>query len=132
MCLKCRDGCASCDYETTNCTTCMPAGSTPFFFKYDCLSECPPLISIPGGRVCTECDPTCLTCADTPQTCTSCESYMRFDTFNGKCLEACLPDVQIYDVTTDKCETCEEKCYSCVGDVNTCTSCKDGFVLNID
>lgn len=31
---------------------------------------------------------------------------MRFDTFNAKCLEACLPDVQIYNNAEQKCETC--------------------------
>lgn len=132
LCLGCRDGCASCDYETTNCTTCTPSGRTPFFFKFDCLAECPALVSIPGGRVCSECDPTCLTCEDSVDKCTSCEAYMRFDTFNNKCLEACLADIQIYDVENEKCETCEEKCSSCVGDVDTCTSCKDGYVLNWD
>lgn len=30
------------------------------------------------------------------------------------------------------CETCEENCITCVGDIETCTSCKEGFVLNID
>jgi len=57
---------------------------------------------------------------------------MRFDTLNAKCLEACLPDVQIYNNAEQKCETCQEDCISCVGDIETCTSCKEGFVLNID
>ena len=109
MCEKCREGCASCDYETTNCTSCSPIG-TPFLFKYDCLASCPADVSIPprgsASEGCQECDPTCKTCTDTVETCTSCEDYMRFDTFNAKCLEACLPDVQIYNNAEQKCETC--------------------------
>lgn len=96
MCAPCKEGCRSCDYETTNCTSCVRDGPTPFFFKYDCVDDCEKGISIMAGRTCQECDPTCRTCEDTPDTCRSCEDYMRFDTFNSKCLEACLPDVQIY------------------------------------
>lgn len=96
MCDKCREGCASCDYEITNCTSCSPM-LTPYLFKYDCLEACPPEISIPPAGAasdgCAECDATCKTCDVAVDNCTSCEDYMRYDSFNGKCLEACVPDV---------------------------------------
>ena len=57
---------------------------------------------------------------------------MRFDPLNNDCLEACQPQTQIYQEKTGECETCHENCKSCVEGVNTCTSCKADFVLNLD
>ena len=57
---------------------------------------------------------------------------MKFDTLNNDCLEVCKADEQIYIPESGQCETCQEDCLTCVGNVDTCTNCKDGFVLNTD
>jgi hypothetical protein len=55
---------------------------------------------------------------------------MRFDPLNNKCLEACEADTQIY--LGGECKTCNSKCTTCVENVDKCTGCKEGFVLNTD
>ena len=72
---------------------------------------------------------------------------MRFDEKNNDCLAVCKAEVQIFDTDSEGCvrdggeeaiggggccKSCQENCETCVGDVNTCTSCKDKFVLNKD
>ena len=92
LCLRCKEGCASCSRSVNNCTTCEPVGGTSFYFDYECLPSCPPEISIVSGRRCNPCDASCKTCEGTTKTCTSCESYMKFDTLNNDCLEVCKAD----------------------------------------
>jgi len=135
QCVPCRGGCATCDISDTNCTSCeaRSAPSAPLYlFDYECLDECPSGISVFRNELCLPCAAKCKTCEDEPEECVTCESYMRFDPLNRDCLEACVADVQVYDALTGRCHTCHENCESCVGDVDTCTSCKAGFVLNME
>jgi hypothetical protein len=60
---------------------------------------------------------------------------MKLDIVNKVCLAECKPETQIYDpngVDGETCLACNEKCTKCKDDVNRCTECKPGFVLNKD
>ena len=57
---------------------------------------------------------------------------MKFDPLNFRCTAECEPETQIYVPLTETCETCNPTCSKCQGDVNLCTECKPGYVLNQD
>ena len=96
-CLPCREGCSSCSKSINNCTSCDPNSKTPFFFDFDCKEACPAEISVFDPPHCTACSLNCNTCSESFEHCTSCKSYMRLDIQDSVCVDACLPDIQIFD-----------------------------------
>lgn len=106
MCEPCKPGCSACSVSTTNCTACMYGGETPYYFDFDCHKECPEALSIFKNDKCYGCQAKCKTCEGDVGKCTSCHDYMRFDPFNQDCLEACKPDVQIFQPDSGECATC--------------------------
>ena len=131
LCHSCKLGCETCSVSTDNCTSCQFGSLTPLYFDFSCYTYCPERVSVEKDDKCIPCDTKCRTCSESPSNCTSCFDYMRFDNFNFDCLEACKPNEQIYNTANGECDTCQENCLTCVGDVDTCTSCKDDFVLTM-
>ena len=134
VCLPCREGCLECSNSVTNCTVCDKQGKTPLFFDFDCLNECPKDVSILNTAtfICEDCNPNCRTCAGTTSTCASCEDYKRLDLFTRKCVDACKPEVQIYDKVNAQCVGCDETCGTCAETTSKCATCAKGLVLNMD
>mmetsp|Transcript_10910 Transcript_10910/g.16555 ORF Transcript_10910/g.16555 Transcript_10910/m.16555 type:complete len:281 (-) Transcript_10910:3532-4374(-) len=132
MCHNCDNRCETCSVSTSNCTSCQFGSIYPFFFDFNCHPQCPPPKSVQVGDVCESCDSKCKTCTDEPDHCTSCESHMLYDVINNDCLEMCIAHEQVFNPSQALCESCHENCLTCAGDVNTCTSCKEDFVLNMD
>lgn len=132
LCLPCREGCSSCSMSTTNCTSCDENSKTPFLFDFDCKEACPAEISVFQPPKCVACSLDCKTCADKVDQCTSCKSHMRLDTQDSVCVDACLPEIQIFDPVKVYCNDCDESCATCIDDVHTCSTCKPGLVLNDD
>ena len=87
---------------------------------------------------CVECDSECLTCEGRPDSCSTCRSHMKLDPRKGICTQMCEPEVQVYDATkgtNGSCEDCsrnDHNCNTCTEKVDKCTSCKPGYVLNVD
>jgi hypothetical protein len=63
---------------------------------------------------------------------------MKFDATKNTCEDLCEPETQIYKPNpfdpslAGTCEYCTGNCASCAGDVHLCTTCKAGFLLNLD
>ena len=115
------------------CTSCDLNSDFGFFFKNECLKECPAEISVvTDGKICEECDHSCLTCEERSDKCLTCPQHMKLDPIAFTCSAECQPETQIYNPDLEHCDTCNETCSKCRGDVNYCTECKPGFVLNKD
>ena len=128
----------TCENIPSSCTSCDPAGDFPFFFHNNCTAECPAGISVNVDGKCVECDSSCKTCEGTPSTCTSCESHMKFDPLKQTCEQLCEPETQIFvpnrfdPDAAGECQNCNARCTKCAGTTETCTACKEGYLLNID
>ena len=138
-CIKCQGNCLTCEELPTSCTSCDKFSPFKFLFHESCIENCTPLISVQVGDECVECDSKCKTCAITPDRCLSCEPHMKYDDVKKTCEDLCEPETQIF-VPPSKddpdaagtCEYCEGNCEKCAGTTTTCTSCKPGFLLNLD
>lgn len=87
-CDACPTNCTYCSgYPLTICTTC----NTGYLLDQNrCGLTCVTHGYVPSGLICTQCNPICLTCNNTPTNCTSCDTagtnpYL----FNNNCLSAC-------------------------------------------
>jgi hypothetical protein len=86
---------------------------------------------------CEQCDSTCETCAVTLNTedssaqleCLTCNNESYF--FLGQCLPDCPEtSVKLRSDVINACTLCNRDtafCFTCEGDVNTCTSCVTGY-----
>jgi hypothetical protein len=83
---------------------------------------------------CSPCSKYCLFCNNTNTTCSACvingtnKAYL----LNNSCLTNCPAGYFNFDNLTlgpTTCESCNNSCAKCSGDLNNCSSCKSGFYL---
>lgn len=74
------------------------------------------------------CDSVCLTCNNSPSTCTSCNSGSGYPYLYGDyCHSSCLDGYTDETSTSDKvCVSCDSKCLTCKNKIDTCSSCDTG------
>lgn len=96
----------------------------------ECVTECGHgYYRKPGKKQCGACASSCLTCENSPTSCTSCDSskYRK-----GKsCVTTC--GLGFYGDTSDRqCKPCDRGCRTCADGTSsmTCTSCADDQYLN--
>ncbi|CAD8210192.1 unnamed protein product [Paramecium octaurelia] len=125
-CLRCNQYCQTCEVkdDIQKCTSCM---TSYFFFNFTCIQQCGSnYYSL--NHECFECSQNCLTCAGSPDTCTSC--LVQGDTpqfLDGTvCVSKCS-DTQFADITSGKCIECPNSCTQCTSLTN-CTQCKQSLI----
>ena len=85
-----------------NCLTCSGSNSE---VCYTCATG-----AYLSGTKCAACDPSCLTCQNSPTSCLN-----------------CLPG-QYYNTTLASCTSCSRNCITCTA--SACTACRTGFVIS--
>ena len=159
-CLPCDPNCNGCiGPSSSNCTSCATMQ-----YETDCVSSCPPNTWISSynqyicvnscntteygnttTRVCSSCDPSCLTCfGGFINNCITClPGYFFYlnqcfaicpngvwgDSTNFTCIASC--GLNYYGDPIDRvCKLCDLSCKTCSGDgPNNCTKCVSNLVL---
>lgn len=137
ICVNCDPNCLSCSNSATNCTTCP---SSKALYNNKCEDNCAPgtvLItsdsspgSNPDTNECVDCGNNCLECShEKPsENCITCKQNYVLN--NNTCDTSCNKG---YVAINGKCEQCQvENCDECANSTNTCTHCKDDFLLSVD
>lgn len=125
--------CKTCDLHQSNCTSCyginrvLPScGCEPGKYEQtnsrDCLSECLGETHInPVTQMCEACADECLTCADNPRSCVTCDKLRYLS--NERCY--CKPQ---FKGPEGDCYECFTGCRSCFGrSYNECLTCLLGY-----
>ena len=123
-CTPCDSTCLTCSGPLdTNCSSC---NSTSFLYNSICVVNCPNGTYIDGNN-CSTCGGNCDSC-ETAASCTSCSSgfWPGASGCDGKA--QCLK----YDLMLTYLIACNSSCQSCIGDINTCTSCQSPLILRPD
>lgn len=125
-CETCLPDCAECDEEKV-CKVCEDS-----FETYDAgagvtgcrVCEKHKFWDGTGDKTCKECDKNCKTCADSAVKCQTCKDNASLQTSDNtcKCNEGYNED------GNGDCQACSAECLQC-DNPNTCTLCKDEFVL---
>ena len=122
---------SSCDYPCWECPVGQPSkclscntneGSKfPLFFDGTCRppNDCPDGYFEMNG-ICSQCDPGCLLCEETSQTCLECHFGMYL--LGNECMNVC-PDTHVGMDDSKTCVACTKPCMTCEGSLDYCTSC---------
>ena len=136
--LTCNYPCATCRSDDPNfCTSCYAGQSDfPQFLmalsqaESTCKAECDVGYTTNGSEnlECTKCDESCAECKDDGvagdfKKCTVCATDYPF-THEEACLKTCNQGLYLAQETDVLCSVCDDNCYTCDGQANTCTSCK--------
>lgn len=100
--VACAGDCATCDFLTTNCTSCK----TLNLLGNQCMATCPSTFA-PVFGVCTPCASPCMTCSQTTTQCTSCLSTIIPPVYlsGTNCVQTC-PSSTYANSTLQQCVTC--------------------------
>ena len=124
-CTACDNSCAECVTDATTCTSCA---SPNYLLGSTCVASCGVTKwADDTDRTCKDCGVDCDVCTDSA-TCTDCTGVDKFIHL-GVCVAAC-PTATLTD--NGNCLPCANGCEVCTPDVNTCTSCKEGFYLKAE
>ena len=130
---KCNYPCKNClEDDPSHCLSCYPEDETsesdssviegrPFLQEDTCVSQCAANRFYDGER-CLLCDSTCLSCAGTAKTCTSCGIAEFLYLHETKCLVEC-PTRYIEQQEKNLCIKCQGTCETCEGLATSCRSC---------
>ena len=127
-CDSCPINCSQCaGYPTTVCTVCQPGY---LLDQNRCALTCVTNGYVPQGLICTSCNAECLTCANTPSNCTSCDtSGPNPYFFNNKCLSSCSGGYYSNNVLFT-CSPCTPPCETCTdASISSCLTCVSGTFL---
>lgn len=114
----------------------MTCGSHKKKYHNTCLEKCQESTMIEaevaGAGVCYDCDPSCATCVDEIDTCTSCWETTAAGTsaaetsvlYEEKCIEFC-PAGTTRTLTNNVCLPCDAKCATCKDSPKYCLQCED-------
>ncbi|KAL4502392.1 hypothetical protein ABPG72_011979 [Tetrahymena utriculariae] len=131
-CSPCDKTCFTCSGESTkDCKSC----SVGYFFKNQCLSQCPdqyyPDSSDKSAQVCKQCNSVCFNCNGPDQNqCAQCNGDFYLNPGN-LCLKTC-PGDQFQNSTNNKCEACDSNCKTCSAAKNNCITCYTNQFLDTD
>lgn len=128
-CVKCTEPCLTCKNNFT-CKSCI---SSHYFVKEfpeaNCVEKCPDkFYPVESPKICAKCIKECATCTS-EKVCKSCEENFYHNPDTMECKEFCA-DGYIKKEENRSCEKCDKNCRTCKGKIDTCTSCKDSYLLN--
>jgi len=137
QCQTCYSPCLVCS-SSTSCSQCVNGYS---LYGTTCVNNCPSgyfsafyqTVTMNSGsystNICKQCSSSCLTCQNTPDSCTSCYSGFILDS-TGNCQSNCVSPTTYYSASTRQCYNCSQLCYSCYGSSsNNCLSCNSPLQL---
>lgn len=125
---KCDYPCKDClDSDPSHCLSCYKdegiKNGRPFLQVDTCVERCSSTRYYDAGLdSCQLCNPTCLTCETTKDTCTSCGIDEYLFLHEAECLTIC-PDRFIEDPSANRCIACQDNCLTCEELPTSCTSC---------
>ncbi|EDO32524.1 predicted protein [Nematostella vectensis] len=127
------DACAHAPWEHNGCGHFEDVGvrcSGPDLTRR-CVRSCGAGYYLVAGRQkCDTCDSSCLTCANSSDSCLTCDKPLFLS--GNKCLDVC-GDGYYGDATSRKCLRCDPICRTCSGNPSNCTSCPftpDRYLFN--
>lgn len=147
-CSLCDVYCATCDFASTNCRSCVTNGTYEaylFASNNTCMQFCPNnftgdskthtcvcndsnYVSYINGY-CTPCHMACRTCnGSTADNCLSCSNNYYMSVNSTSCKYVC-PSGQYPDPTALRCAPCDSSCFTCSGSSSYCTGCNSGTYL---
>ena len=121
VCLGCNATCATCFGESTNCTSCSLADTTPILLSNDCISTCPDGMYESDGS-CASCEADCATCTGGASTdCVTCAAS-KPKRHGTSCVASCPTGT--YSDSDDVCQACDSGCSACdAAGASACTAC---------
>jgi proprotein convertase subtilisin/kexin type 5 len=134
-CLACNSPCGNCTQHPSKCLNCL-SGS---FFEFGCVESCP-TGTFSENKTCKYCSFECAACLGSSNTCIACpDNQYLFEgkchakcpipLVNGKCPNLC-PTGYFTQVGSGNCLKCNDRCRTCDGAADRCTSCQSGFASN--
>ncbi|CAG9327887.1 unnamed protein product [Blepharisma stoltei] len=125
ICSNCDSNCKTCQYQATQCTSCVQNSKYPYLYNSKCIESCPSNTLITSDYKCVLCDQTCYTCSTTSTYCTSCIDPRYL--YQNQCISSCPVDITV--TIGNECVSCNTNCATCSGTANTCTSCATNKIL---
>lgn len=132
VCLPCSSNCLTCTLTANTCSTCPP-GLILNLLDNSCVVSCPaqksifqPASSTVPYPTCEPCKSSCLTCAGTFDTCTSCSKPLSLNRQQSKCVLECDVFFNTMVSINNVCVGCSSSCKSCQGTPDYCIACVNG------
>lgn len=116
-----------CSGTANTCTACNASTPYAYFYNFTCLtnSSCPQFHYPDKTYNCLKCTFPCETCLN-PSQCNTCAVGAFW--YISNCVYTCPFNFTIANSANRTCDACSSICATCLGTVNSCTTCGAGTV----